>query len=135
MRIPRRRASPSLLLLLALAACGTERNAREADGREPASRRSPDFHAIGVALTGQAIRAAQGAVPAGPVTFSVANAGRVNYILVVEGPGVDARTQPIPPGGSGRIDVRLPPGTYRLRTIPEQASPTPAGGHATLTVT
>jgi hypothetical protein len=125
--------SPSLLLLLALAACGSD--AREPAGREPAAHRSPDFHAIGVALTGQAIRAAQGVVPAGPVTFSVANAGRVTYTLLVEGPGVDARTQPIPPGGSGRLDVRLPPGTYQLRTIPEQASPLPAGTRATLRVT
>jgi hypothetical protein len=125
--------SLSLLLVLALAACGTD--AREPADREAVSERSPDFQAIGVALTGQAVRAAQGVVPAGPVTFSVTNAGRVTYTLVVEGPGVDARTQPIPPGGSGRIDVRLAPGTYRLRTIPEQASPTPAGGHAILRVT
>jgi hypothetical protein len=128
------------LLVLAVLACGGERDAPgNTSGttaeRPPIPERPDDFAGIGVALTGQAIRADQATTPAGRAAFSVTNAGRETYILIVQGPGVNARTEPIPPGGTALIDVQLSPGTYELRTEPEQASPVPAAARTTLTVT
>ena len=128
-----------LLLVLAVLACGGERDAPESTGGATAEQTIPerpdDFQGIGVALTGQAIRADQATMQAGRAVFSVTNAGRETYVLIVQGTGVNARSEPIPPGGTGRLDAQLSPGTYELRTEPEQASPAPAAARATLTVT
>lgn len=130
-----------LLLVLAVLACGGERDQPESTGgattadQAPIPERPDDFAGVGVAITGQAIRADQATMPAGRAAFSVTNAGRETYILIVQGPGVNARSEPIAPGGTGRLDVQLAPGTYELRTDPEQASPAPAAARTTLTVT
>lgn len=124
-----------LLLVLAVLACG-ERDAPQSTAeQQPIPERPGDFQGIGVALTGQAIRADQATMPAGRAAFSVTNAGRETYTLIIQGPGVNARSEPIPPGGTGLINVQLSPGSYQLRTEPEQASPVPATARTTLTVT
>lgn len=134
------RARWGLLLVLAVLACGGEREAPESTAdatadQRPIPERPDDFQGVGVALTGQAIRADQTTVPAGRAVFSVTNAGPKTYVLIVQGAGVNERSEPISPGGTGRLDVQLSPGTYEIRTDPEQASPVPAAARTTLTVT
>lgn len=54
------------------------------------------------------------ALAAGDVTFQVMNTGTAPHALAVTGPGTDARTEPIEPGGTGSLAVALAPGTYHL---------------------
>ena len=103
--------------------------------REPIPARPGTFHGVGVALTGRSIQADAPVVPEGDVVFSVANSAARAYTFVVTGQGMSAQVGPIAPRGTARLDTRLEPGTYELRTIPEQVSPVPGEIRRTLTVT
>lgn len=129
------------LLAAALAGCGGEaapepvEEPRVAVPSEPIPARPGTFQGLGVVLTGLAIRTEAGAVPEGDVSFSVTNEGARPYVFAVTGQGVDARTEPIRPGGTGLLNTSLRPGTYELHTIPEQEGPLPTEVRRTLTVT
>lgn len=57
---------------------------------------------------------ADDALPAGEVTFQAMNTGTAPHALAVQGPDIDARTEPIEPGGTAALTLQLAPGTYRL---------------------
>ncbi len=131
-----------VLLAAALAAGCSGEPAPEGAGEprvavpsEPIPARPGTFQGIGVVVTGLAIQSESGTVPEGDVSFSVTNAGAQPYAFLVTGNGVDARTEPIRPGGSALLNVSLGPGTYVLHTVPEQEGPTAAEIRSTLTVT
>jgi hypothetical protein len=55
------------------------------------------------------------AIPAGPVRFSITNAGAAPHNFVIEGPGIDKRlANNLAPGQSGFLNVDLEPGTYTV---------------------
>jgi hypothetical protein len=134
-----RRAGSAALLILLAGACGGDARPPEektvAVPNEPIPARPGTFHGVGVALTGLAIRTDQPTVPEGDVSFSVTNAGAQPYTLVVTGEGVELRTDPVAPGGTALLNASLKPGTYVLRTEPEQAGPVPGEIRRTLRVT
>ena len=49
---------------------------------------------------------------AGSYAFEVANDGKIEHDLVVQGNGVDEKTPTIQPGSSATLNVDLKPGTY-----------------------
>ena len=49
---------------------------------------------------------------AGSYSFEVANDGKIDHDLVIQGNGVDEKTPTIAPGKSAILDVELKPGTY-----------------------
>jgi azurin len=51
---------------------------------------------------------------AGPVSFAVQNAGKIQHDLAVEGPGVKAKTPLLDAGQEKALDVRLKTGNYKL---------------------
>jgi uncharacterized cupredoxin-like copper-binding protein len=51
-------------------------------------------------------------LPAGSYSFEVANDGKIEHDLVVEGNGVDEKTQTIEAGDTATLKVDLKPGTY-----------------------
>ena len=49
---------------------------------------------------------------AGSYSFEVANDGKIDHDLVIQGNGVDEKTPTIAPGKSATLNVDLKPGTY-----------------------
>jgi uncharacterized cupredoxin-like copper-binding protein len=49
---------------------------------------------------------------AGSYSFAVANDGKIDHDLVIQGNGVDEKTPTIAPGKSATLNVDLKPGTY-----------------------
>ena len=69
---------------------------------------------IPVQLTEYAIRIPD-QLSAGPVTFHVANAGKVNHNFAVEGNGIDKKlASDLTPGNTAVMDFVLRQGTYRV---------------------
>lgn len=129
---PRTLRRPFLLLLLPLVgACGGS-DAGEADMRvdegsamdtTPAGTPAPPSlptiaqdvqRQTTVTLAEWRVTPAEDLLPAGEITFQVANAGSEPHTLAVEGKGVSQRSEPIAPGGAASLTLELPPGTYRL---------------------
>ena len=54
------------------------------------------------------------AVRRGPVTFLVANRGRLVHDWQIRGPGLHGRVRPLLPGDRRRLTVRLRPGVYAM---------------------
>jgi plastocyanin len=68
---------------------------------------------VDVSLTDFAIDPPNPTVPAGTVTFAVANDGATVHNLEIEGTGVEAELEPdLQAGDSGELTVDLQPGTY-----------------------
>ena len=73
------------------------------------------------------------ALTAGTYTFNVDNAGQYKHNLVIEGNGVDAKSDTFDPGKSGALTVKLAPGTYDVYcSIPTHKA---KGMDLTITVT
>lgn len=53
-------------------------------------------------------------LPAGEITFQIANTGSEPHVLAVEGEGVSERSDSVPPGGTANLTLELAAGTYRL---------------------
>lgn len=99
----------ALPLLLALAACAPEQ-----DQSEALSQRFDENKAVEVRLAGYQINMPT-SVPAGSTTFQITNAGDMPHSFEVEGQGIEAKLDnPLPPGGTGTLQVDLQPGRYKV---------------------
>ncbi len=78
------------------------------------SAEAPSSSAVQATETDFAIELSKTELAAGTTTFEVTNGGQATHDLVVESAdGTDiGATEIFPPGGSGTLDVDLPPGEY-----------------------
>ena len=122
----------ALALAIAAAACGTdegdtavvaEDTTVQAVGPVPGTDTFPvsatepgatDDRTVSATLTEWEVQLSQDTVPAGDVTFRVANAGTMEHALEVEGQGIEEETAHIPPGRNATLTVSLQPGTYEV---------------------
>jgi plastocyanin len=81
-------------------------------------RRSTDVHAaataVAVRLSEWKVELSRRSVPAGQVTFTIANGGAIPHALEVEGRGVEREVEPMPPGGTRTLTLNLRPGSYEV---------------------
>jgi uncharacterized cupredoxin-like copper-binding protein len=94
-----------LLLVLLLAGCGSD-SAKQTGG----AGGSVQLVAKDFSFEPQSVTVDE----AGPVTFRVQNDGGTAHALEVEGNGVEEETEPIGPGKSGELTVRLEAGDYEF---------------------
>lgn len=73
-----------------------------------------DDRTVSATLTEWEVQLSQDTVPAGEVTFRVANAGTMEHALEVEGQGIEEETAHIAPGQNATLTVNLQPGTYEV---------------------
>jgi plastocyanin len=78
----------------------------------PARRDAPV--PVSARLSEWTIQLSEAAVPAGPVTFTVTNAGSIPHAFEVEGQGTEQETPLIQPGASATLTLTLKPGTYEV---------------------
>jgi uncharacterized cupredoxin-like copper-binding protein len=73
-------------------------------------------HAIAVVETEFAVKLKQAKEAPGEYTLDVANQGKIEHDLAVEGPGLkgETKTALIKPGGTAKLTVPLEAGTYTL---------------------
>jgi plastocyanin len=69
---------------------------------------------VSARLSEWTIQLSQTTVPAGPVTFTVANGGSIPHAFEVEGRGTERETPLIQPGASATLRLTLEPGTYEV---------------------
>jgi hypothetical protein len=67
---------------------------------------------VHVTLTEWSVTLSPARVPAGTVTFEVANQGTIPHGLEIEGHGIERAIESIPRGTSGKLALHLRPGTY-----------------------
>jgi|GEM_PF-1561801 len=155
-----RNPTPIVLTLALLAACG---GGDDRAGRDPATAGGPAVAAgpmdttpegtpappapatvaeslernVTARLTEWAIGLSRDTVPAGDVSIQVMNAGTRPHALEVEGRGIERETQPIAPGATATLTVRLEPGTYEVSCPVDEEGPDhdERGMRATLVVT
>jgi uncharacterized cupredoxin-like copper-binding protein len=77
------------------------------------------------------ITLAPATLAAGTYTFNIANAGQFKHNLVIEGTGVEAKSDTYEAGQSGTLTATLAPGTYEVYC----AIPTHKGKGMDLTLT
>src|SRR6266566_1297697 len=70
--------------------------------------------AVSVALSEWKVELSERAIPAGAVTFTVANVGSIPHALEVEGQGIEQETAVIQPGSTATLTLTLKPGTYEV---------------------
>src|SRR6266571_3113610 len=70
--------------------------------------------AVSVTLSEWKVKLSERTIPAGAVTFSVANVGSIPHALEVEGQGIEQETAVIQPGASATLTLTLGPGTYEV---------------------
>jgi plastocyanin len=78
----------------------------------PARRGNPI--PVSARLSEWTIQLSEATVPAGPVTFTVTNAGSIPHALEVEGQGTEQETPLIQPGASATLTLTLVPGAYEI---------------------
>jgi plastocyanin len=78
----------------------------------PARRGNPV--PVSARLSEWTIQLSEATVPAGPVTFTVTNAGSIPHALEVEGQGTEQETPLIQPGASATLTLTLVPGAYEI---------------------
>jgi len=108
------------LLIAGLTGCGSTTTVRSGQ-------------TLRVALTEYRVTPQDVDVPAGLVTISVHNYGRLSHDLVIsQGSVTEASTQPIAPGQTTDLVAVLSPGTYQMAStvLADQA----LGAYGTLTV-
>lgn len=82
-------------------------------GGGPTAHRGPDDpRTVTVRLSEWKVELGADSIPAGPVTFTIANVGSIPHALEIEGRGVERETAVIPPGTSTTLTLTLRPGTY-----------------------
>jgi uncharacterized cupredoxin-like copper-binding protein len=104
------RPALAVLAILALAACGpTEEDEGATEGTPPA-----EGTAIEVVLTEFQIDMPT-SIPAGAITFDVANSGEMTHNFEVEGNGVEETLEEdLAPNQTASLSVELEPGTYTV---------------------
>ncbi len=70
--------------------------------------------AVSVTLSEWKVELSERAIPAGAVTFTVANVGSIPHALEVEGQGIEQETAVIQPGSTATLTLTLKPGTYEV---------------------
>jgi uncharacterized cupredoxin-like copper-binding protein len=106
-RIPA--AAAALVVSLAIAGCETERDENTTEGTPPA-----EGAAVEVVLTEFAIDMPT-SVPAGTVSFDIANSGTMAHNFEVEGEGVEeSLDEDLDPNQAETLTVELAPGTYTV---------------------
>jgi plastocyanin len=78
----------------------------------PARRGNPV--PVSARLSEWTIQLSEATVPAGPVKFTVTNAGSIPHALEVEGQGTEQETPLIQPGASATLTLTLVPGAYEI---------------------
>src|ERR1051325_11599335 len=84
-------------------------------GSTAAAHRAPgDPAAVSAKLSEWQVELSERTIPAGSVTFTVANVGSIPHALEVEGQGIEQETAIIQPGASTTLTLTLKPGTYEV---------------------
>ena len=84
-------------------------------GSTAAAHRAPgDPAAVSAKLSEWKVELSERTIPAGSVTFTVANVGSIPHALEVEGQGIEQETAIIQPGASTTLTLTLKPGTYEV---------------------
>src|SRR5690242_14025870 len=87
-------------LLLAAAALAAARQSHRAPG------------AVTAKLSEWKVELSEATIAAGPVTFTVTNAGSIPHGFEVEGAGIEREIELIQPGSTATLTLNLKPGTY-----------------------
>jgi hypothetical protein len=78
-----------------------------------AAQRGPGAPAVVSAkLSEWKVELSEATIAAGPVTFTVTNAGSIPHAFEVEGAGIERETEPIQPGSTATLTLSLKPGRY-----------------------
>src|SRR5438132_4100126 len=100
--VPYRNVAGALLAAVALAAT-------------PPRHRAPSAPAVVSAkLSEWKVELSEATIVAGPVTFTITNAGSIPHALEVEGERIERETPLIEPGATATMTLTLKPGTYEL---------------------
>ncbi len=97
--VPTRNVAGVLLAAAALAAA------------QPAHR-APG--AVSAKLSEWKVELSEATIAAGPVTFTISNAGSIPHAFEVEGEGIEQETKVIQPGATATLTLNLKPGTYEV---------------------
>src|SRR5207244_1739170 len=80
-----------------------------------AAHRAPGTPAAVTAkLSEWKVELSEATIAAGPVSFTVTNAGSIPHAFEVEGQGIERETDLIQPGSSATLTLTLTPGTYEV---------------------
>ena len=71
--------------------------------------------AVNAKLSEWKVELSESSIPAGTVTFTVANVGSIPHGFEVEGQGIERQIAIIQPGASAELTLTLKPGAYELR--------------------
>lgn len=120
------------VLLLGLAACGSDSKSSSATAAPAAAATTPagaetaagaETTVSGAGATGTAvavkesefkIEIPQMSFTAGTYTFNITNAGQFKHSLVVEGNGTEVKSDTVDAGSTGTLTVPLTAGTYEV---------------------
>ena len=69
---------------------------------------------VSAKLSEWTVQLSEAAIPAGPVNFTITNAGSIPHAFEVEGPGVEKETALIQPGEKAMLTLTLKPGEYEV---------------------
>jgi plastocyanin len=100
--VPSRNVTGALLVVVALVATA----ARYAP--------FPDSAPVSAKLSEWKVELSEATIAAGPVTFTVSNAGSIPHAFEVEGQGIEEETKVIQPGTTATLTLTLKPGTYEV---------------------
>ena len=123
MRAPRVPTAMLAACLVALAGCGSDDDdggstgaAEQSTAADTTAQSAPASNSVKLSETEFKITPADVPVDkAGKVTFEVANDGKFDHSLEVEGPSGEVETDTIPPGQSATLEVDLgKAGTYEM---------------------
>jgi hypothetical protein len=70
--------------------------------------------AVAVRLSEWKVELSRGSVPAGPVTFTVTNAGTIPHAFEIEGRGIEREVEQVAPGGTRTLTLSLRAGSYEV---------------------
>src|SRR5438309_4218073 len=101
--VPSRNVAGALLAAVALAATPPRH-------RAPSAPSAPAV--VSAKLSEWKVELSEATIAAGPVTFTITNAGSIPHALQVEGEGMERETQLIQPGATATMSLTLKPGTY-----------------------
>jgi len=97
--VPTRNVAGVLLAAAALAAAQPTHRARGA---------------VSAKLSEWKVELSEATIAAGPVTFTISNAGSIPHAFEVEGEGIEQETKVIQPGATATLALTLKPGTYEV---------------------
>ena len=99
--VPSRNIAGALLAAVALAAA-------------PAHRAPGAPAAVSAKLSEWKVELSEATIAAGPVTFTITNAGSIPHAFEVEGEGIEQETELIQPSSTATLTLTLKPGTYEV---------------------